>query len=88
MHIRIYLVDISGATDISDIDSLQGAEFTPVSKTLVLNLDDAGLEHVDNIEAITWGPTLENGNASIVLVSDNNFSEEQVTQFLAFEVLP
>ena len=88
MHIRVYLVDISGATDISGIDSLQGADFTPVSKTLVLNLDDAGIDHVDNIEGITWGPTLENGNASIVLVSDNNFSEDQTTQFLAFEVLP
>ena len=43
---------------------------------------------VDNIEGMSWGPMLADGKRSLVLVSDNNFNPAQVTQFLAFEVLP
>jgi hypothetical protein len=39
---------------------------------------------VDNIEGITLGPKLPDGRQSVVLVSDNNFSPSQVTQFLLF----
>jgi hypothetical protein len=42
---------------------------------------------LDNIEAIAWGPVLANGNRSLILVSDNNFSRLQTTQFLALEVV-
>jgi hypothetical protein len=31
---------------------------------------------------------LPDGKRSFVLVSDNNFNPAQITQFLAFEVLP
>jgi len=72
---------------VNGIDTLTGAEYTAVSKSLVLNLNEAGLPRVDNIEGITWGPTLPNGNATLMLVSDNNFNLEQVTQFLLFEVI-
>jgi hypothetical protein len=37
---------------------------------------------------MTWGPALPNGNRSLILVSDNNFSSRQITQLLAFEVIP
>ncbi|NGY80198.1 esterase-like activity of phytase family protein (plasmid) [Bacillus megaterium] len=47
-----------------------------------------GLSVLDNIEGISWGPKLPNGHDSLVLVSDDNFNRNQVTQFLAFEVLP
>ena len=43
---------------------------------------------MDNIEGASFGPNLPDGNRSLVLVSDNNFTPVQVTQFLAFEVLP
>jgi hypothetical protein len=84
--IRVYEIDLNGTTDISEIDSLQGTKFKPVKKRLILNLDELGLPKVDNIEGISWGPKLANGNDSLVLVSDNNFNSTQVTQFLAFEV--
>lgn len=86
MYVRLYEVDISGATDINGIDALAGADYTPVSKSLVLNFRDAGLEHVDNLEGITFGPDLANGNQSLVIISDNNFDPTSVTQFLAYEV--
>lgn len=87
-HIRIYEIDLHGASDISNIDSLQESKFKPVKKRLILDLNTLGLTKLDNIEGISWGPKLANGNDSLVLVSDNNFNSSQVTQFLAFEVLP
>jgi hypothetical protein len=87
-HIRIYEMDISGATDISSIPSLRSGNYVPASKRLVLDLNQLNLPRVDNIEGIAWGPRLANGSDSLVLVSDDNFNPAQVTQFLAFEVLP
>ena len=80
--------DIAGATDVSGQASLAGASYKPAAKRLLLNLDKANIGHVDNIEGVSWGPTLSDGNRSLVLVSDNNFNKDEVTQFLAFEVLP
>jgi hypothetical protein len=53
---------------------------------LLLDLDVAVPGGVDNIEAAAWGPRLSNGNLTLVLASDDNFSPQQVTQFVAFEV--
>ncbi|KKB36193.1 esterase-like activity of phytase family protein [Bacillus thermotolerans] len=85
-YIRLYEMKIPGASDIQDIDSLQDERFKPVKKRLVLDLNTLNLPKIDNVEGLSWGPTLENGNRSLVLVSDNNFNSTQVTQFLAFEV--
>ena len=83
--IQIYLIDTNGATDVSGFASLAGQTYTPVTKTLLFDLDSLHIP-LDNIEGITFGPTLENGRRSLILVSDNNFSPTQFTQFLAFEV--
>lgn len=83
--IKLFRVSLAGATDISGTSALASASFTPVGKSLLLDLDTLGIA-LDNVEGISWGPLLANGNRSIVLVSDNNFSASQVTQFLAFEV--
>ena len=53
-----------------------------------MDLNQQGLPWVDNIECVTFGPRLPNGNASLIMASDNNFSPKQVNQFLSFEVLP
>jgi hypothetical protein len=84
-YINIYEIDTAGATDIKGRTWLEGEEFVPVSKKLVLDLNTTGIE-LDNIEGMAWGPVLENGNRSLVLVSDNNFDETQLTQFVAVEV--
>jgi hypothetical protein len=44
----------------------------------------AGIRHLDNVEGITLGPRLSDGRQSVVLVADDNFNDEQVTQFYAF----
>ena len=87
--VRLVLARIDpGTTDVSGFPSLMGAAFQPLSRELLLELPIPlqGLL-LDNIEAIAWGPVLANGNRSLILVSDNNFSRLQTTQFLALEVL-
>ncbi|WP_445116082.1 esterase-like activity of phytase family protein [Acinetobacter sp. WZC-1] len=87
--IRIYKVSLDNATDIANYSSLQNQSYRTLNKTLIYNLDRAGLQKIDNIEGISWGPVLSNGHRSLVLVSDNNFNmQSQITQLLAFEVLP
>jgi hypothetical protein len=88
--IRLYQVDARGATDVSSLSTLAGAAYTPVSKTLLLDMstlqnDDGSALALDNIEGITWGPEV-NGKRTLVLVSDNNFGAAQFTQFVALAV--
>jgi len=43
---------------------------------------------IDNIEGMTFGPDLPNGNKTLLLVSDNNFSSlgRQISQIILMEV--
>jgi hypothetical protein len=87
-YVKVYEANVGGATDVAGVEALdEVGEVTPVAKRLVLDLNEAGVDPVDNIEGITWGPELANGNRSLLLVSDNNFNETQVTQFVALEAL-
>ena len=84
--IKIFLADYSGATDVSNFQSLKvPAKFQPMKKTLLLNMDELGI-YTDNIEGISFGPILPNGNQSILLVSDNNFSSIQKSQITLLEL--
>ena len=84
--VRLYEARLNNATDVHGWPSLKGSTYQPLQKRLVLDLDLAVPGGVDNIEAAAWGPRLPNGNPTLVLASDDNFSAQQVTQFLAFEV--
>jgi hypothetical protein len=83
--IKVFLCDLSKATDVKDIASLQNQNYIVASKKLILNMDDLGV-FIDNIEGVTFGPKLANGKQSILFVTDNNFSDKQKTQLLLFEV--
>ena len=84
--IRVYIIDLSEATNVADLQSLTEQYFKhPAAKKLLLNMDDLGI-YIDNIEGVTLGPDLPNGHKTLVFVSDNNFAKEQKTQFLLFEV--
>ena len=84
---KIYQLALGGATDTSTIVSLQGdiSSITPVKKKLLLDLSTLGI-YLDNLEGITLGPRLPDGTQSLLLVSDDNFSDAQVTQFLLFRI--
>lgn len=84
--IKIYLADLSYATDITQNTSLQAdPSFKPVSKKLLVNMETIGIP-VYNVEGITFGPLLPNGNRSVIFVADDNFSATDKTQFLLFEI--
>lgn len=75
------------ATDVLGIPALKGTGVVPMTKTLLADLSAVpGLDPVDNIEGITLGPRLPDGRQSLVLVSDDNFSPRQVTQFVVFAI--
>ena len=84
---KLFLIDLAGASNVLGASELRGRDYRPVSRTLLFDLGTLGIP-LDNLEGMTFGQALENGNRSLILVSDNNFSKDQVTQFLAFEVLP
>jgi hypothetical protein len=83
--IKIYLAELNTAEDISNIASIKNGITHPIAKKLLLNMDSLGI-YTDNVEGITFGPKLPNGHQSLIFVSDNNFSAEEVTQFLLFEI--
>jgi hypothetical protein len=89
--IRLVLTEITDATtDVSRIAKLTDTPYTPMTRKMLLEMpiNYQGIK-LDNIEAITWGKTLPNGNRTIVLAADNNFTADtQANQFIVFEVLP
>jgi hypothetical protein len=92
-QIRIYRISLDGATDVSGIDSLRGRTFTPVRKSLLLDLSKVkGLSRelaaLDNFEGMTLGPPLPDGSRTLVIVSDDNFNPRQRTAFLLFRLPP
>jgi hypothetical protein len=84
--IRVYVTDLSKASNIADVASIKGQPtFHPAAKRLLINMDDLGI-YIDNIEGVTFGPDLPNGHKCLIFVSDDNFSKTQKTQFLLFQV--
>ncbi|MEC5165782.1 hypothetical protein RCH18_001514 [Flavobacterium sp. PL11] len=82
--IKLFLCDFKKATNVKNYDSLLNQTVELASKKLVLNMEDLGI-FTDNIEGLTFGPKLANGNRSLIFISDNNFSATQKTQILLFE---
>jgi len=84
--IKIYLAELESAPDVSNVLSLSKTPSEFINKKLLLNMDDLGF-YTDNIEGMTLGPKLPNGHQSLIFVADNNFSKDEITQFLLFEIL-
>ncbi|KQO76042.1 esterase-like activity of phytase family protein [Rhizobium sp. Leaf262] len=85
-NIKLFMVDLEGATDVSKITSLvrTGERVVPARKSQVLDLRAMGLTP-DNIEAISLGKA-KDGTDVLILAADNNFSDRQKTQFYAFKI--
>ncbi len=85
---RIYQVDFSSATDISQSPltaSLSGQNFTPVNKQLLASFTVGS--NGENLEGLTLGPRLANGHWTLLGVVDDGdpFSNNTV---VSFEILP
>lgn len=87
LTVRLFQIATGAATDTSGIVSLKGElrAVTPIKKQLLLDLNELGIT-LDNLEAMTLGPRFPDGSQSLILVSDNNFSNTQITQFLLFRL--
>lgn len=82
--VRLHRVALPGASDVKGVADLDTAgTVRPVRKRLLLDLDDLGLT-LDNLEGMTLGPRLPGGGRALLLVSDDNFSAQQESQFLLF----
>ena len=92
--VRIYDVNASLGTNTLDRDNLNVTFYNPAKKELVFDFKwvkkHLSEEIIDNIEGITFGPKLPNGNRSLILISDNNFNSlgKQLNQIILMEFIP
>ena len=91
--VKIYGVILDSRTiNTLDIQSLKDKKELVVKKNLLFDFNSVRGELtqnvIDNIEGITLGPTLSNGNQSLILVSDDNFQKfgKQLNQFILLEI--
>jgi hypothetical protein len=84
--IKVFITDLNGATDISNMQLNNNNGFVPAAKKLLLNMDDLGI-YTDNIEGVTFGPRLPNGHKTLLFIADNNFNPLEKAQVLLFEVI-
>lgn len=84
---KIFEVITGNATDTSRILSFPEnlEQIEPMQKKLLLDLNTLGVE-LDNLEGMTLGPRLADGSQTLIIVSDDNFRDLQVTQFLLFRL--
>jgi hypothetical protein len=84
---KIYQMVIANANDTSNIESLKGeiSQVRSLKKQLLCDLQSLGI-YLDNLEGMALGPLLPDGSQSLLLISDNNFNKEQVTQLLLFRL--
>lgn len=85
---KIFQVVIGNATDTSNIVSLKGnlSQIRPLNKQWLFDLQELGI-YLDNLEGMTLGPRLPDGSQSLLLISDDNFNDEQISQLLLFRLV-
>ena len=84
---KLFQVIIGNATDTSRIDSVANNPETvvPIQKILLLDLKSLGIA-IDNLEGMTLGQKFADGSHSLILISDDNFSDNQLNQVLLFRL--
>jgi len=91
--IKIFNVDATEATNILKLNTLKDTNYVSAKKEIIFDFEN--VRHlltdnsVDNIEGISFGPILTNGNKSLILISDNNFNKlgKQQNQFILLEII-
>jgi hypothetical protein len=82
---KLFQTSMAGATDTSKIASFKGnTTIQPIQKQLAFDLQQLNI-YIDNLEGMALGSRLPDGSQTLLLVSDNNFSSRQITQFLLFK---
>lgn len=92
-RVKLFLTNISKAENTLSHHSLRKYKGKILKKTLIFDSkfikNKLKYRFIDNIEGLTFGPDLPNGNKSLVLMSDNNFNTfgTQINQFLLLELI-
>lgn len=90
---QIKRIDLSTATDISDLDRLPPLELPsdihPASKSTYLDLLDtsyglAGTTMPEKLEGLTFGPNLLDGRRTLIIAVDNDFKVDAATLMYVF----
>ncbi|MBW2961164.1 esterase-like activity of phytase family protein [Mesonia aestuariivivens] len=93
--VLLFKADASQATNTLSIKQLKGKmkeKVIPAQKEFLFNFKSIKKKlkenKIDNIEGICFGPQLANGNATIFVISDNNFSSfmQQLNQVIWLEL--
>ena len=93
---KIYKIDLTGATDVSGVDSLPAgalpAGIVPVTKTLFIDLLAPEFNLIptiaEKIEGLAWGPDLEDGRHVLYVFSDNDLNPGLASQIYSFAIDP
>lgn len=89
---EVYKIDITGATDVSNIDLDSGAAYTKVAKSgRILDLDADTLAELGNKSPEKWeglaiGPKLADGSFMMLAGTDNDYSVTQNGSGTQFDV--
>ena len=81
--IVLYQLSLEGADNVVGRNQIDTANVRPVSKELLFRFSDLNIP-LDNLEAMAFGPDLPDGRRTLLVASDDNFSQEQRNLFLAF----
>ncbi|CAN5232719.1 esterase-like activity of phytase family protein [soil metagenome] len=90
--VRIFDVDAENATNTLQAENLRKIKYREAHKNLVFDFKSVKKQLreniIDNLEGMTFGPDLPNGNKTLLLVSDDNFSSlgRQITQIILMEI--
>lgn len=90
--VRIFDVDAREATNTLDFQNLRKQKYKAATKSLVFDFKSVRKQLkekiIDNLEGMTFGPDLPNGNKTLILVSDNNFNSlgRQINQVILLEI--
>ena len=90
--VRIFDVDAREATNTLESPNLRKTKYKSAKKRLVFDFKsvkkELSDEIIDNIEGMTFGPELKNGNKTLILASDNNFNSlgKQINQIILMEL--
>lgn len=89
--VGLYLVDLAKGSDVLPSNKLGDGKFTGVEKLKLIDFEldlskERGTKTVQNFEALAWGPKLADGRRSLLVMGDNNFSKNEITELVVFAV--
>ncbi len=85
---KLFLVAVGNATDTSGVETFNGSlgGLQPMQKKLLFDFSELDFD-LYNLEGLAIGPHLADGTQSLLVISDDNFNPEEVTQILLFRLM-